>query len=435
MTVLRPLSVAVLLELERGPTSGGHVKCWEHLTEAAGQLAGLDLTVYVLGQRETIEQVGPGARFVALRPVLGNRWLTRTLGGVDATDLAPFHPGLARRLPGHDVWHLTHSFAFTRTALRLARHERRSLVASVHTDVPALTETYVNELVGRLPLAAARSLTRFQLGRRAERLARRARERMLGSCDHVLTANKKDRAEAAAVLGSDRVSHMRRGIDRERFGPRLRAGSEVDTADTPVRILFVGRVDSTKGALLLGQAVRLLRDEGAPVHLVVAGTGADAAHLSGLLGSSVTLLGHVPQRELANVYRGCDVFAFPSRSETVGNVVAEAMASGLPVVLPAGACTGQWLDGSGTDGVLVPSDHPRDWADALRPLVVDEDRRTRMGRQGAATSAAGHPTWSQVLQEDLLPIWDAAASRRLRLGSSPTAGAPRHGDGCPPESP
>lgn len=403
-----PLSVAVLLELERGPSSGGHVKCWERLAEAASEIDELDLTVYVLGETESVEQIAPRVRFVSLRPVLGNRRLAQSLGGVGATDLAPFHPGLARRLPRHDVWHLTHSFAFSRTAVRLARRRNQRLVASLHTDVPVLTGVYIEQLRGRLPASLGRLTSRLQLSRWAERLARQARSHMLASCEHVLTANDSDRAEAARVVGTARVSTLRRGIDRDRFGPRLRSRSTAGLADGCVRVLFVGRVDATKGVMLLGQAIRILADEGALVHLVVAGDGADALRLRELLGSSVTLLGHLPQRELPEVYSACDVFALPSRTETIGNVVAEAMASGLPVVLPSGACTEQWLNGA--DGVLVPADRPADWADALRALVGDADLRARMGRQAARTSTAHHPSWLQVLREDLMPVWRAVGA-------------------------
>lgn len=51
------MSVAVRTELERGPSSGGHVKCWERLAEAAAGFGGLGLAVYVLGDAEAVEHV------------------------------------------------------------------------------------------------------------------------------------------------------------------------------------------------------------------------------------------------------------------------------------------------------------------------------------------------------------------------------------------
>jgi glycosyltransferase involved in cell wall biosynthesis len=89
-------------------------------------------------------------------------------------------------------------------------------------------------------------------------------------------------------------------------------------------------VDASKRAMLLGHAVRLLREEGWPVTLVVASRGTDAPRQAALLGDGVRLLGYVPHTELTAIYTGCHVFAFPFLSEVGANVVAEAMASGLP---------------------------------------------------------------------------------------------------------
>ncbi|MPY59218.1 hypothetical protein FNH08_19220, partial [Streptomyces spongiae] len=151
-------SVAVLVELMRSGTAGGHVKCWERFAESAARLpdtAGLDLTVYFLGDRERIEPLSPRVRFVMLRPVLSTAALTSADDAEDVSDLAPYHPRLATLLPQHDVWHLTHCFAYATTAARLARSAARRgagrprVVGSVHTDLPALASVYTRYLAGR----------------------------------------------------------------------------------------------------------------------------------------------------------------------------------------------------------------------------------------------------------------------------------------------
>nr|WP_050364400.1 glycosyltransferase [Streptomyces fradiae] len=163
--------------------------------------------------------------------------------------------------------------------------------------------------------------------------------------------------------------------------------------------------------MVLAEAVRRLLDTGHPVHLVVAGTGADSPRVRALLGPGVTLLGTVPQERLAQVYAGCDVLAFPSRSETAGNVVAEAMACGLPVVLPAGARTRRWLAAPGGDGLLVADDDAAGWARALAVLVDRPEVRTAMGHRAAGTARLHHRSWERVLREDLLPHWYAVSPR------------------------
>jgi glycosyltransferase involved in cell wall biosynthesis len=177
-------------------------------------------------------------------------------------------------------------------------------------------------------------------------------------------------------------------------------------------VLFAGRIDATKGVPLLTDSVRLLRDRGTAVHLVMAGSGMEAGSVRRSLGPDVTLLGPLPQDRLAHVYAGCDIFAFPSRTETCGNVVAEAMASGLAVVLPEGARSSQWLTAPGQDGIVVRRDDPRDWADALRALVDRPRLLDAVRHRAAATAGDTHPSWDRVLAEDLLPVWSPPTPSR-----------------------
>lgn len=409
-----PLSVAVLVELERTPHSGGHVKCWERLAAAAAGRDDVDLTVYVLGDAVADDALAANVRFTTLRPALSGARVQRLVGGVDMSDLAPFHAGLARRLPGHRVWHATHCLSFAGTALAMRRRYDRALVGSVHTDVPLLTRIYTRQVISDLPAGVRRPLTRLGLDRAAGALATWRRDRILRGCAQLLASNDADERELRAVAPDARVGRLRRGVDTAMFHPDPDAYRALSTrfgvpADEP-RVLFAGRVDATKGAPLVAEAIRRLRGAGTPAHLVVAGTGAAEASLTALLGPSVTLLGHLPQRELATAYAGCDALAFPSRSETAGNVVPEAMAAGLPPVLPAGSRTQQWLRVPGEDGLLVADDDPASWTAALGMLLADPDRRRAMGAAARRTVEATCPAWGDVLEQDLLPVWRAAAA-------------------------
>jgi len=254
---------------------------------------------------------------------------------------------------------------------------------------------------------------------------RHRRDRLLHACDRVLVATPEQRGEIAAAVPGHRVGLLDRGVDHERFRPdpaarRALADRYGVPVDRPV-VLFSGRVDASKRVLVLAEAVRRLRAAGTPAHLVVAGSGPDEALLRDLLGPDVSLLGPVAQRELARVYAGCDVFAFPSRSETVGNAVGEAMACHLPVLLPAGARTTRWLSRPGEDGVVVLADDAAGWAAALRPLLERPELRAALGAAAGATARGRHRSWRQVLLEDLLPVWHAVAPP-----TTPAAAPPRH---------
>ncbi|MCH0541463.1 glycosyltransferase [Streptomyces sp. MUM 203J] len=424
------------MELVRTPLAGGQVKCWERFAAAAASLdpsdLGVDLTLYVLGDRPRTEELSPAVRFVALRPVLSTALLTRR-GGVDIADAAPYHPVLARLLPRHEVWHLTHTMAFASTAVRLSRRGRRGragpgasgpyagrgagpgpgMTASVHTDVPALTEAYIRQSVNAR-LARVPGLRAFDPAARCAAILRSHRDRVLRACDHVLVATPSQVPEMAALVGAEHVSGLGRGMDLDRFRPDPGARTRLAALGVPpgrTTVLFAGRVDASKNVLLLAEAVRRLRARGADTHLVVAGTGPDTDRVAACLGPGVTLLGMLPQERLARVLAGCDLLALPSRTETIGNIVGEAMACGLPVVLPHGTRTNHWLAAPGRDGLLVEHDTPEAWAAALGLLAGRPDLRAAMGRHALATARARHRTWGRVLCEDLLPVWRRVAAR------------------------
>ncbi|MFV0137915.1 glycosyltransferase [Streptomyces sp. HMX87] len=424
------LSVAVLVDLLRNASAGGHVKCWERFAEAAARRAPdggpgeVDLTVYVLGDHAHLEELSPRVRFAALRPVLSTAPVMPAVGGGDVTDLSPFHPGLAGLLPRHDVWHLTHTFSFGSTAARLVRRSppgrRPGMVCSLHTDVPALASVYTRQVLGKVPgVPSSAGRPAAGLPGLVEGLLRRRRDRLLRLCDRVLAASPGAREEVGAMIGPERVAGLRRGIDHERFRPDPAARAELALshrvpADRPL-VLFAGRVDASKRALLVAEAVHRLRRCGHDAHLVVVGSGSDTDRIAGLLGPAASVLGPQPQDTLARVYAACDVFAFPSRTETAGNVVAEAMACGLPVVLPANATTTQWFADPGRDGMVVADDTTEGWARALEELLVRPEARRAMGRRAARTARSRHPTWTEVLEEDLLPVWTESARTRTAV--------------------
>lgn len=407
----------MLVDLRRGDLAGGHVKCWERFAEAAVGVDELDLTLYVLGRRGGVDQLSDTVRFRCVPPVFSTSLLTGLVGGVDDSDLSPFSPGLARRLPEHEVWHATHSLAFGATAARLSRRIPRAMVSSIHTDVPLLTEIYATQVRDRLGSAAARALLRRAgMVERAVAATRRRRNQVLTASEHVLVSSAADRADVAQVVPPDRISLLRRGVDLSRFGPdpgaRERLQRRYGVPAGAHLVLLAGRVDATKGVMVLADAVRRLRDRGVDVHLVVAGGGVDAHRVKELVGADATLLGPVLQADLAGVYAACDVLAFPSLSDTAGNVVVEAMASGLPVVLARGSRTNGWLTAPGHDGVLVDGVDPDRWACELQWLLGDRARREAIARRALASVRTAHPSWREVLMEDLLPVWRAAAQRQ-----------------------
>lgn len=149
-----------------------------------------------------------------------------------------------------------------------------------------------------------------------------------------------------------------RGVDTQRFSSmhrsvRVRQRWGVDE-DTTV-MLYVGRLSPEKEIHVLMHAYQsMLNKMYKKIKLVIVGDGPDASRLRKIPVANETIfMGSLTGIELAEVYASADVFVFASQVETFGNVVLEAMASGLPVIAYDYACAQQQLH-HGISGWLCP---------------------------------------------------------------------------------
>jgi glycosyltransferase involved in cell wall biosynthesis len=195
-----------------------------------------------------------------------------------------------------------------------------------------------------------------------------------------------------ATLGVEggRVTRWTRGVDAELFRPR-----PPRSADGTVRVLYAGRLSTEKGVDLLAEAFLLARARDPRMHLMLAGGGPEEQALRERLGRHATFLGWLDRQALAREYATADLFCFPSRTDTFGQAVLEAQATGVPVVAVAEGGPLDLVD-DGHTGVLCPPD-PRALADALVDLGTDPTRRAELG--AAAAAAAQRRTWQSCFSE------------------------------------
>jgi glycosyltransferase involved in cell wall biosynthesis len=409
------LRVSVLVDLLHRPEAGGHVKAWEKLAAAAAGLAGLDLTVHFAGAAPATRRLADNVRYRLHRPAFSTARLPFLSHVPDHTDLAPHHPALARHLGDADLLHTTDAyFAFAHTAERIARRRGLALTNSVHTDTPRYTRLFTAETIERLCGRArlGRLLgDRFDLPRRLEARMRRrllAHQRL---CAAALVSRQDELAPLAQALDPARVGLLRRGIDRQLFSPAGRDRRWLQTAfgvpPDRLLVLFVGRVDRGKNVGTLVAALDALTRAGRPFHLFCAGEGTDRPAVAEQLGPAATCPGTLLPADLARVYAAADVVAHPSEIEEASNVVLEALASGRPLVTSAAVARGAVVDG---ETGLVAGGTPADWAAALARLEADAALRDRLGTAGRRWVEATVPTWREVLEQDLLPVWRRAAA-------------------------
>ena len=191
-----------------------------------------------------------------------------------------------------------------------------------------------------------------------------------------------------------RYSVIPNGVDLTRFRPSTRGRSR---REGKVRCLAVARLVERKGVGDLIQAIASL--ERGRVELEILGTGPDERKLKDLafrLGVSREVIfgGSVSRSEIAGRYRDADIFTLAPREEAFGNVFAEAMASGLPIV---GSTVGgiPELIEHGKNGYLVPPREPRALAAAIRLFADNPDLRTTIGRRNREHAEA-NLSWARM---------------------------------------
>ncbi len=210
-----------------------------------------------------------------------------------------------------------------------------------------------------------------------------------------------------------RVGLWPRGVAAALFTPARRSEAwRARTAGDPSRkiILYVGRLSREKNLSALTAAYRALA---APdTHLVFVGDGPGRAELEHALhGQHATFTGYLQGETLAEAYASSDIFAFPSLTETFGQVVQEAMASGLPVV---------GFDSGGVHdlvmheqtGLLAPANDHVALPQALQILLASPEQRLQLGAQGRAL--AEQRTWESVM-DGLLDVYATVTADRHLL--------------------
>jgi glycosyltransferase involved in cell wall biosynthesis len=118
------------------------------------------------------------------------------------------------------------------------------------------------------------------------------------------------------------------------------------------------------------------------IRLAIVGDGPDRKRLERIFkGTPTTFTGYLHGEELAEAYASGDLFVFTGAEETYGNVVVEAMASGLPVIAPNSGGVVDLVD-NGKTGLLYPSENPKKLFNAVRKLVEEPELTKKMGKAG-----------------------------------------------------
>lgn len=315
---------------------------------------------------------------------------------------APIAAPMRRFAP--DLVHVLNPISLGAAAIRHARALGIPVVASYHTDVPGFMARWGYSWLGRWVGHYMRWVH--------------------NQCDLNLCPSSVTMAMLRRQ-GYRRLKLWSRGVDTEQFHPRRRSEewrARMMCGQTErTLLLFVGRLSHEKRVQWIRPLLQALHD----VHLVIVGDGPARDGLQRLFfGTPTTFTGALRGDDLAIAYASADVFVFPAPNETLGNVVLEAMASGLPVVAPR---SGGLLDHVVPDqtGILFEPDDRDGLVAAVKQLVANPSLAHRMGRAGRARV---EPRRWDVILDGLLEDYRAVLAFHA-AGDRQPAAARRLADG------
>jgi len=308
-------------------------------------------------------------------------------------NIVNFEPGFAMKMPKYetldlalppmvqmiryaedlrpDVIHISTPGPIGTAGMIAAKMMRIPIVGVYHTDFPA----YVEELFQPKIMTTLTSMTMSGFYRQFVSVFSRS----------------ADYAERLVLLGIDRDKLVRLtpGFDNEQFSIDDRDPSIWDGHGVPrdsIKVLFCGRVSTEKNLPMLvtiwPEIEKRAEAIGRDARLIIIGDGPYREQMQRELSAhNAHFLGFRHGKQLATLYSSCDLFAFPSTTDTLGQVVMESQASGLPVIITDKGGPKEVVRNNET-GVIVPIADHEGWIETISGLIGDDQRRTQMGRAG-----------------------------------------------------
>ncbi|WP_100405172.1 glycosyltransferase family 4 protein [Bacillus solitudinis] len=212
--------------------------------------------------------------------------------------------------------------------------------------------------------------------------------------------------------GFHNINLWKRGVDCHLFHPRYKNGSITERFSIKKKflLLYVGRIAPEKDLHILRQVMRQLPESiRQNVHWLYVGDGPMRIEMMQEFQENVTFTGYLKGEALASVYASADLFVFPSTTETFGNVVLEALASGTPAIVSNQGGVKEIVQHKRT-GMICEAKQPDSFIQAIVTLLGNQSIRKEMSYE--ARKYAKTQAWETIFDELILQYEQAAQNRK-----------------------
>lgn len=359
-----------------------------HVVHFAGTMQpGHDGVTRVL-YRMTTALAGAGVDHVFVAPIVPPE-VDRTAPMIEVPSVAfPLYTDYRLATPGSrffskqvldfrpDILHIHSPCSLGYAAVRFGKKHNIPVVATYHTHFASYAKYY------NIPMLEPFGWSYLR--------------RLYDGCDRIFVPSVPILDELWSQ-GFRRLHHLPHGVDPTVFNPGHRSFAWRAARGIPGNkkmLLFAGRLVWEKDLRTLAAAYDLVTRQRQDVVFALAGEGPVRQELQGLMPDAV-FLGRLGGTDLSHAFASADLFVFPSTTETFGNVIIEAMASGtVPVCAREGGAAG--VVQHGVTGVLTTPRDPADLGKAISELLDAPARRESMALQGL--EFARRQSWPNIFQ-------------------------------------
>ncbi len=303
---------------------------------------------------------------------------------------------------------LAFNIAATAKIIELEKEKRLDL-CHVHDWLSAISGLSVKEALGKPMVFTVHSTESVRSGERGIESIRELERLCAEKADMIITVSNYIRQEVMKIgVSEEKIRVIYNGVDSRRFKPasereKRKVKNKYKLDDCRV-VLFLGRLDPSKGLDYLLRALPMVLEEEPETKVVIAGQGwlePMLVTLAKLLGveEHVVFAGYVPSNELPALYSTAEVFVSPSLCEPFGITLLEAMACRVAVVSTYTGGIPEFVKPM-ENGVLVDAHSPDQLAYAITLLLQDEALRHRLAENGRKTVEKDF-TWEKTAMKTL----------------------------------